>query len=296
VHRVSPYLLLGLCVLFWSGNVITARAVRGDVPPLALSFWRWAIAFAVVLPFVACELRTRWREVLAGWRSIVPAGILGMGAYSTLVYLGLQWTTATNTALINATVPVLISALTALIGRQRLSGVQWLGVALSLAGVLAIVLRGDFGALAGLAVNVGDLWVLAAVAGFVVFTVCFRWRASGLSPLLYLEASIAVAVLAVAPAYAWELASGRSISLGVASAAGIAYIALLPSILSYLFWSRGVEAIGPARAGVFLYLVPVFTTGAAIVCRGERLAAFHLAGIALIVAGIWLTTSRRFGA
>jgi len=276
--------------------VLTARALHVDVPPFALSFWRWLVAFFIVLPFAGAELVRRRAEILRAWRVLLPAGIIGMGSYSSLVYLGLQTTTATNTALINAIVPALISALSAVLYGQRLARWQWAGILLSASGVLVVVLKGDLQALLGLQVNVGDLWVLTAVCGFVVFTVCLQRRTAGLPPAVYLAVMIGVAALSAAPLHAWELARGQLPRLGPEVLAGLVYVAIFPSVLSYLFWRRGVESVGPARAGVFLYLVPVYTTGLAILLLGERLGAHHLAGIGLIAVGLWLTTSRRFGA
>jgi drug/metabolite transporter (DMT)-like permease len=287
----GAYVLLAMCSLFWSGNVLTARALHADVPPFALSFWRWTIAFVLIAPFAMPELVRRRGDILRAWRSLVPAGVLGMGAYSSLVYLGLQTTTATNTALVNATIPVMIGGLTAVVYGQRLAPLQWVGVVLSAAGVVTIVVQGDLRALAALRVNVGDLWVLVAVSGFVVYTVCVRRSANSLSALGYLAVMIGVASLSTLPFYLFEMAHGARVQLTHATLAGMAYVATLPSLFAYFFWNRGVDAVGPARAGVFLYLMPVFTTGLAITFLGERLLAYHLAGIVLIVAGIGLTTA-----
>jgi drug/metabolite transporter (DMT)-like permease len=287
----TAYALLGLCVLFWSGNVITARALREQIPPFTLSFWRWFLAFAVLLPWVARDLRTHWRDVRAGWRNLIPAGVLGMGAYSSLVYLGLRSTTATNAALINATVPVLIAALSSLLYRHRLTWRQRLGVVFSLAGVALIVLQAGSVALQQLTVNAGDLWIFLAVIGFVIYTVCFRRTESGLAPGAYLAVTIGIAAAGVAPFHAWEIGSGVAVELTAAAVAGVVYLAIFPSILSYLFWIKGVEAVGPARAGMVLYLMPVFTTVLAVCFLDERLNAFHGIGAALIVGGIWLTAA-----
>jgi drug/metabolite transporter (DMT)-like permease len=276
-------------VLFWAGNVITARALHEVVPPFTLSFWRWSAAFVCLLPWVARDLAACTADIRRSWRRLVAAGILGMAAYSSLVYFGLQWTSATNAALINAALPIVVAALNSVLYRQRLGALQWSGVALSLTGVVVIVLQTG-GRLA--AVNPGDLWVFAAVVGFAVYTVCFGRARSGLPPGCYLAATIAIAAAACLPLHLWETAS-RPVGFSLSTAAAVAYLAIFPSILSYAFWNKGVEVVGAARAGAFLNLLPVFTTGLAVLLLDERLNGFHAAGALLILTGIGTTAWRK---
>jgi drug/metabolite transporter (DMT)-like permease len=284
----SAYALLSLCVLFWSGNVLTARALHADIAPFTLSFWRWALAFLVLLPWVVRDLAASLPLIRLHWRSLVPAGILGMGAYSSLVYLGLQSTSASNAALINAALPVVIAALGSAWFRSRLSAVQWGGVGVSLAGVTVIVLQGNLLQLGTARVNPGDLWVFAAVVGFAVYTLRFRRADVGLSPRLYLAATIAIAAAMSAPLHLLEIAS-RPVTLSAALVAGLIYLAIFPSILSYTFWNKGVEILGPARAGAMLNLMPIFTAGLAVLLLNEELNRFHAAGACLILGGIGMT-------
>lgn len=289
----TAYVLLALCVLFWSGNVITVRALKDDIPPLTLAFWRWLVAVGILLPFVARDLRARWPRVRADLARLVPAGILGMAVYSGCVYVGLQSTTATNTALINATLPVMIVGLGGMFDRRGLAVVKALGVALSLCGVATIVLNGDLASVAALALNPGDLWVLLAVCAFVVYTVVFRGGDAGLPPGVYLVVTMSIAALVLLPLHLWELAYAPTARLSANAAAGLVYLAVGPSILSYLFWMKGVAVVGAARTGMFLYLMPVFTTVLAIAFLGEVLSGYHAVGSGLIVAGIWLAGRNR---
>ena len=204
VSPAAAYALLCAGVLFWSGNVITARALHEHVPPFTLSFWRWSLALLCLWPWIRREVQASAGRVRRHWRSLLAAGVLGMAAYSSLLYLGLQATSATNAALINAALPVMIALIGALFYRQRLAPLQWCGVALSLAGVVAIVLQGGE-AVAGL--NAGDLWVLAAVAAFAVYTVAFGSSNAGLSPACYLGVTIAVAAaVSLSIGATWRLA------------------------------------------------------------------------------------------
>jgi drug/metabolite transporter (DMT)-like permease len=286
-----PYLLLTLTTLFWSGNMVLGRAIRDDVPPLSLAFWRWAIALALTLPLALPHLRTQWPLLKRGWKAIVLLGLLGVGGYNTLAYIALQYTTATNAALLNSFIPVATIALSWSFLKKHLHGIEWVGVLLSLSGVLAIVSRGDLAVLAGLSPNVGDLWMLAAVFTWAIYTIGLQWRPVGVHPMLMLAAFTVVGLLALAPAYAWEMAQGRLMTLSAGSLAGIAYTGILPGFLGYVFYNRAVAEVGASKASLFIHLMPVFGTLLSAILLDEIPHGYHYAGIALIFAGIYLTTA-----
>lgn len=291
----NPYLLLVLTTLFWSGNMVLGRAIRADVPPLALAFWRWAIAFALVLPLALPHLRAQWPLLARHWKPVVVLGLLGVGGYNTFAYIALQYTAATNAVLLNSFIPIATIALSWLFLKKRLGGMEGLGVLLSFIGVAAIVLRGDPATLAGLALNVGDVWMLGAVLVWAIYTIGLQWRPAGVDPMLMLAAFTAVGLAALTPAWLWEMASGRHIQLHWGSLAGLAYVGIFPSFLGYVFYNRAVAEVGAARASLFIHLMPVFGTLLSAVFLDEVPRAYHYAGIALIFAGIWLTTRRRTG-
>lgn len=290
-HLYHPYLLLTLTTLFWSGNMVLGRAIRDDVPPLSLAFWRWSIALALTLPLALPHLRTQWPLLKQGWKAIVVLGLLGVGGYNTLAYIALQYTTATNAALLNSFIPVATIALSWAFLKKHLHGIEWIGVLLSLSGVVAIVSRGDLAVLAGLSPNVGDLWMLVAVFTWALYTIGLQWRPSGVHPMLMLAAFTVVGLLALAPAYAWEIAQGRLITLSAGSLAGIAYAGLLPGFLGYIFYNRAVAEVGANKASLFIHLMPVFGTLLSAILLDEIPHVYHYVGIALIFSGIYLTTA-----
>lgn len=293
-HRFThPYVLLTLTTLFWSGNMVLGRALRGDVPPLALAFWRWTIALLLALPLALPHLRAQWPQLRRGWLPVLLLGALGVGGYNTLAYIALQTTAATNALLLNSFIPVATLALSWGVLGKRLQGVETLGVLVSLAGVGCIVLRGDAATLTALAFNGGDLWMLAAVLVWALYTIGLQWRPAGVDPMLLFAAFAAVGIAALAPAYAWEIASGRAIRWSWQAGAGLAYVGVFPSFLGYLFYNRSVAAVGPGRASLFIHLMPVFGTLLSALLLGEIPAWYHYAGIALIFAGIGLTTAVR---
>lgn len=288
------YLLLILTSLFWSINMVLGRAIRGDVPPLSLAFWRWAIALALTLPLALPHLRKQWPLLKRGWLAIVILGLLGVGGYNTLAYVALQYTAATNAVLLNSFIPIATVALSWAFLKKHLRGIEWLGVMTSLIGVITIVVRGKLSTFAGLAPNVGDLWMLCAVFVWAFYTIGLQWRPADVDPMLLLAALIGVGLLALTPAYAWEISHGRLIHVTPTSMAVIAYTGIFPGFLGYIFYNRAVGDVGASKASLFIHLMPVFGTGLSALLLGEVPQTYHFIGIVLIFAGIYLTTATRF--
>lgn len=293
VRLDHPYLLLALAALFWAGNWVVGRGFRHDVPPIALGFWRWVIALACVLPFAWTHLQRQWRIALGGWKNLILLGVIGTALYNTLTYVGLQYTTATNGLLLNSFIPIVIIGISWLFLGKHLHLIEWIGVLASLAGVITIVARGDPGTLLGLSLNIGDLWILISVFGWATYTVCLQWRPAGLHPLAFLACISAIGLIAMVPAYAWEIAAGRQINPTSAALAGIAYTGVFPAFLGFIFWNRAVAEVGGNRAGLFIHLMPVFGIVLSAAFLGEQPLPYHFAGIGLILGGIWLTTLQR---
>ncbi|NMG14231.1 DMT family transporter [Aromatoleum bremense] len=291
----SPYLLLTLTSLFWAGNMVIGRGLREAVPPMTLAFWRWTIAFALTLPFALPHLRAQWPRLKAHWRAVVVLGFIGVGCYNTFAYIALQYTTATSATLLNSFTPVATIALAFLLLGKRLTRLEAAGVVVSLVGVMIIVARGSLATLLGFSLNTGDLWMLLAVLTWGLYTVGLQWRPAGIDPMLMLAAFTAVGVAGLAPLYAWEIAGGRLIDPSPAAFAGILYTGIFPGFLGYVFFNAGVAAVGPSRASLFIHLMPVFTALLAAIFLGERPQPFHFAGIALVFAGIFLTTRKPAG-
>jgi drug/metabolite transporter (DMT)-like permease len=286
----SPYLLLTLTPLFWAGNWVLGRAMRHDMPPVAMSFWRWTLALAILLPFALPELRRQWLVVRANAWTLAALGCLGAVLFNTMLYVGLQYTAATNGVLFNSISPVLIALLSSLLFREHLGGAQWLGVCVSIAGVVTIVCRGDATMLMGLEFNRGDLWLIAAMVLWSVYTLVLRRRPAELSAVAFLASMLLLSLPVLAPFYVVEYLARGGFALTVGTVSALAYYATLPSIVAYLFWNRAVAEVGANRAGLFVHLMPVYGAVLAVAFLGERLYEYHVLGAALIFGGIWLTT------
>ena len=285
----NPYLLLTLTALFWSGNMIVGRAFSADLSPLALAFWRWILTLLLVLPFAWPHLRSQWSRLIAGWKAVAVMGVLSVSIYNVFAYLALRSTTATNASMLNSFIPLATLLFAALFGRV-MQRQEVIGLLVSLAGVLTLISQGDLTRLLAFSFNPGDLWMIAAVLAWGLYTVCLQWRPQGVHPMLLLAAVIVVGLLGLTPFYLVEaFIFGRSMVLNPASAGALLYLAVFPSFLGYVFYNAGVFAVGPARGALFIHLMPVFGTVLAALLLDERPRLHHFVGIALVLCGIVLS-------
>lgn len=259
---------------------------------MAMTFYRWTFALAFMSPFALPHVRRQWPLIRRHWRILLLLGVLGVGSHNALAYLGLNYTTATNGVILNSFIPVMIIALSRLFLGQRLSNLQLCGVAVSLAGVLTILAQGSLEQLIAFRLNPGDLFVIASMLLWSLYTICLRWRPAGLHTLAFLFVIACVGTAAVAPFHLGESLLGRHLEWSWEAAAALAGVGLFSSFTAYICWNRGVDQVGASVAGLFVHLMPVFGTVLAWLFLGERLRPFHLAGIALILTGIYVTSRR----
>jgi drug/metabolite transporter (DMT)-like permease len=286
-------LLLTVSSACWGGNIFIGRLVHAEVPPVGLSFWRWVLALALFLPFAWPHLRRDWPAVRRHWKNLTGLAFFGMAAFHTALYLSVNYTTATNAALLVAICPLLVPLLAWTLYRDPVTPRILLAIAVSLFGVAVVVLRGDPARLLTLQFNAGDLIMLAAVFFWSMYTVLLKRRPAGLHSQSLLVATMILAALMLLPVYLWESAFVRAMPVTQDSMLAVAYVVVFASILAFLCFNRGIEVLGPSKGGVFLHLIPVFAALLAFVFLGERLQPFHAVGIAAIVGGIVLATTAK---
>jgi len=293
VWRAAP-LLLASAVLFWAGNSIAGRAMAGAVSPLALSFLRWSGALVLVTPFAWRGLKADAPELLRRWKMVVALALTGVTSFGVLLYFGLHTTTALNSILLQAAIAPLVMLFAWIAFGERTRRAEIAGVALSLLGVLAVIAKGRPWDLLHLGLNPGDGLILVGVVLYAIYSLLLR-RRPDVAPLSLLWATFAVSALVLAPAYVADLAFGHPPPFSLKAAAGVAYVAVFPSFLAYLFYNRGIDMIGAGRASQFLHLQPVFGALLAVLLLGETFHLYHAAGFLLIAAGIGLSawTARR---
>jgi drug/metabolite transporter (DMT)-like permease len=285
-------LFLVACALVWGSNVVVGRAVHAGLPPVGLAFWRNAVALLALLPFTWRELAAQWPMAWRGRGVILAAGVVGTALFNYLTYRALHSTTAISAGLMMSLTPVAVPAMALVLLRDRLTWRQGAGIAVSLAGVAAIVTRGDLSHLAALSFNAGDLTMIGAMLCWSFYSVVIKRKQPALGPYVFLTAVLACAVPVLLPFYLWESLSGAPMPATPTAVAASLYLGLVPTAVALLLFNHAVQIIGPIRAGPYAHLVPVFAALLAILFLGERLAAFHFVGAAFIAIGLYLATQR----
>ncbi|OGA12591.1 MAG: hypothetical protein A3H32_06275 [Betaproteobacteria bacterium RIFCSPLOWO2_02_FULL_63_19] len=288
------YLLMVITAVLWSGNAVIGRAVHETIPPIGLNFWRWMITLPVFAVLAWPHVRKDWPLVRRHWPILVLFSILSVTVYNTFVYIGLNTTTAINMLLINTARPVIIVFLSYALFRDRLTAAQALGFVLALSGTLTILARGDIDLLIGVRFIVGDLWVVLATVGWAFYTVLLPKRPA-IHPTNLMLVTVVVGTAILLPFYLWETLLVRPVPLGPQTYWAVGYLGLMASAVAFLCFNRMVEVLGPNRAGLTSYLVPVIGTMLAIFFLHEQLHFFHLAGIILILVGVVLASQTRRG-
>jgi drug/metabolite transporter (DMT)-like permease len=293
--RPRDLVILAVMPLFFASNLIIGRLAVETVPPWTLAALRWSLASLILAPFAWSDVRLHAATLIAQWKLIAFLGFLGMWICGAIVYVALQYTTATHGTLIYTASPVIVVLLGALIARRALPLAQAIGVVLGIAGVFTIVLEGQPLAILSHHFNVGDLWFVFAAIAWALYSLLLKNTALQTVPTfaLFFVIALAGAVLLIPCMIAeWLLIGGFPSS--VRAWASIAGIVLFASLLSYSSYQYGVKRAGPALTSIFLYLLPVYGIALAVVFLGETLRPYHAVGLVLVLGGIVLATAPSF--
>ena len=287
--QVRPWvasILLTLTALMWAGNAIAGKLAVGEVSPMVLTALRWIAAVAMLLPLTLRHLRADRAEIARRWRFLLAMGAVGYTGFNILLYTSAYTTSAVNIVIIQASMPMLIFAINLAAFGVRIRALQVVGYVLTLLGVGLVAGQGDLAALAQLKVTEGDALMLVASVLYASYTVALK-RPMALHPLSLLTVLCCGAMLAALPFAAWELGSGTASLPETPKAwAVVLYTVLAASVLSQLFYLRGVSALGPNRAGLFINLVPVFGAGLAVLILAEPVALHQGLALLLVIGGI----------
>lgn len=290
-RQTAAIVVMVLTPLFFSTNLIFGRGVIGEVAPFTLAFLRWGAVALALSPFVVADRKAALRLVAKNGRFLVLLGFLGMWICGALVYLALQHTTATNGTLIYTTSPVFIILIDAMVNRRRIGLRPAAGSILALAGIATIVLRGEPSALLSLDFNEGDLIFVGAAIAWAVYSLMLRSpRVTGVANLALLPLIAAAGALLLAPFAAYEFVSGAPMPVTAGAWGGIAGIVAFASLAAFLGFQFGIRRLGAPVAGVFMYLMPPYGVGLAVLFLGETFHLYHAIGIALVSGGVILAT------
>ncbi len=287
-----PYLILVVCNIFWGGNTVAGKMAVGHIDPYALTILRWLGALILVLPFAIRPLQRDWPRIQVRWWLYLLYGAVGFTSFNMLMYIAAHFTSGVNASLEQVAVNIFVIVLNFVLFRLKVQPLQLLGVAVTIVGVALIATHGDLLRILKLEVNVGDLLVILACLVYAGYSIALRWRPQ----TNWLSFMVATFVGAIFAAVAYQASVGPGIqgfftNLGSIDTVGwliVAYTILFPSILSQMFYVRGVELIGSNRASLFVNLIPLFGTIGSVIVLGEVLQGFHILAAVLVAAGIVL--------
>ena len=284
--RQAP-LLLVLTTLIWGCNAVAARLAVDEISPMMLTTARWSICCVALWFSARREIAAHWPALRPHWRYVAVMGAAGFTAFNALFYAAAHHTTAINIAIIQGTIPVLVLLGGFLFAGMRATPLQMLGVAITLGGIVVVASRGELAVLTRLGFNVGDVWVLVASLLYAGYMLGLR-RRPAVPPLVFFAALATVASVASLPLLAVEVARGEFFMPTTTGWVIMLFVGLLPSFVSQITFIQAVGLIGPARAGVYLNLTPIFGALLAVLVLGEPLAPYHGAALALVLGGIWI--------
>ena len=281
----EAYALLVFTAACWGGNAVAGRLAVGEVSPMVITTLRWAIVSVALAGIKPHRLLLAWPELRGHSLKIVLMGLCGFTAFNSLFYIAAHYTTGVNIAILQGAIPVFVVIGTVLLQGARVGVVQALGIAGTLLGILVVASAGDPASIAALQVNFGDGLMLFACLLYSGYTLALRNRPN-VSSLVFFTALAFVAFVTSLPLLAYEVAVGAALWPTPEGWAIIAFIALFPSFLAQISFMRGVQLIGPGRAGLFANLTPIIGALLSVALLGEPFGTYHLAALALVVGGI----------
>lgn len=293
---MRPYVLLALAPLFWSGNWLIGRGLHETFSPVSLNFWRWTVALIVLSAIVGPGVKDSWPRYVRHWRTLLVLGVLGVVIFQILIYVGLKSTTVINAVVLNSTMPIFMVLASWLMLREMITPRQALGGAVSFSGIVVIVSRGDLRTLLAIEFSAGDLVILAAMPVWAVYSAILKRSELPLSGLETLAGMTVFAWLVMVPLYAVEqVALGGRTPLTFTTLGAVLYVGVFAGVAAFYCWNEGVRGAGPSIAGFMYHLLPAYATVGAVALLGEALHPYQMLGIALILAGVYMSTRNTKG-
>jgi len=290
----KAYIFLILTTLFWSGNFIVGKAASiFEIPPFTLNFYRWTFAWLILAPFTISEIIEKKNYILANIKLIIVLGITSITIFNSIVYYSLNFTQVISGVLMISTIPVMIIVFCWLFKIEKTNAYQILGVIFSLFGVFIIITKADLFILLNLNFNKGDLWMVVAMFSWAMYSALLRKKKFELSQLSLLQTIISAGLIFLLPAYLTEAILGYRASVNLPFVLTLTYVVIFPGLAAFIFWIKGISIIGSNRSGIFLHLMPIFSTILAIVIFKEKFMIYHLIGAALIITGIILSSKKK---
>ena len=289
-NNIKAYFYLFFATLFWAGNFTIGKfAFTENIPPYSLAFFRWILVWLILIPFTFREISKKKNEIKDNLSLFFILGLTSVGVFSSFTYNALNHTQVINASLFNTAIPVTIILVCFLLKIEKTNIFQISGLIVSVLGILAIITRLDLNILLTLNFNKGDIYMLVAIISWGIYSALLKRKKFSISLLSLIEVICTFGLLILFPAFLFELAQEKTIEVNSNFFYILFFIALFPSIGSYYCWAGAVSIIGANRAGIFLSLIPLFSTIMAIFFYNEQFQFFHLIGAILIIFGLFLS-------
>ena len=280
---------------FWSGNFFSGKvAFLTNLTPFKLSFFRWILALLILLPFTYKQIIKDLDYYRKNIFLMIIISILGVTFFNSFTYISLRSSMVINSTLMASIAPVMMIGFSWLLFRTKTTKPQFAGIILSLIGAFSIILKGNLDNLYNLYFTSGDLWMIAAVISWCLYSVLLKKIDSKTSQLANLEVMIIIGIIFITPFYIFESVNSTFLPSSQLDLVIISYVAVFASIVAFFSWNKGVSIIGPNRASLFLHLIPVFSAVWAITFLDEKFAFFHIIGVIFILSGIILSNVKSY--
>jgi len=283
--------------LFWAGNFIVGKtASLNEIPPISLNFYRWLIAWFILLPFTYKELIEKKEYIIKNIGIFIILGITAVSIFNSALFYSLKFTQVITGVLMISVVPVMIIFFSALLKIEKTNIFQIFGVALSLTGVVLIITKADIEILKELDFNRGDLTMLIAMFSWSIYSALLKKKKYELSQITLLQVVIGFGVIILIPFYFIDINIGNEIKFDIPFFLILTYVVLFPGLISFFLWIKGVGLIGANRAGIYLHLMPILGAIMAMIIFGEKILFYHFVGAVFIIAGIVLSNKKKLNA
>ena len=291
--NTKAYLMLVCATLFWAGNFNVGKiAFMENIPPFSLAFFRWLLVWIILFPFTFKEILKIKREIFENLPLLFLLGFTSVAMFSSFTYNALNYTQIINASLFNTAIPAMIILVSFLLKIEKTNIFQLSGLLISILGILVIITRLDINILLSLDFNRGDLFMLGGVIAWGIYSAFLKKRTFEVSLLALIQIFCSLGLLILFPTFLYELIQGKTLAVNEDFFYILLYVAIFPSIGSYYCWAGAVSIIGANRAGIFLSLIPLFSTIFAIMFFNEKFLFFHFIGSILIIIGLFLSNKK----
>ncbi len=282
--------MLVCATLFWAGNFMVGKfAFLTNIPPMSLVFYRWSLVWLILLPFTFKEIIRSKDIILKNLPLLLFLALTSVGLFNSFTYLSLVYTQVINASLFNTAIPAIIILLCFLFKIEKTNKYQILGLIISVLGILSIITKLNLEIILSLNFNKGDLIMIGGVITWGLYSSFLKRKTFTLPLLTLVHVLCSFGLIFIFPQFIYEFSQGQKIDLNIDLFYILIFLALFPSIGSYYCWAGAVSIIGANRAGIFLSLIPLFSTIMAIFFYKEQFQFFHLIGAILIILGLFLS-------